>query len=271
LFVPGDRPERFERAAQAADVAILDLEDAVADDDKDVARSVVRNWLIAGGNAIVRVNAFGTPWHADDIAALAELPTLAGVVLPKAESAEQGEAVRDGLSGETPIIALVESAAGIEAVSKIARTRAVDRIAFGSIDYALDVQADESFESLLWARSAIVNASRAAGLTGPIDGVTAVLDQPGLAGVDARRSRALGFEAKLCIHPKQVPEVSASFQPTAEEIAWATEVLDADASGACVVGGSMVDRPVLERARRILKTTGSGANYQANHSIRSHQ
>ena len=180
LFVPGDRPERFAKAAASgADAVICDLEDAVAPANKPSARSAVAGWL-REHRAYVRVNAAGTPWHERDVATLAGLPGLIGVMLPKAETPAEIRAL-----GGVPVVPLVETAAGVENVAALATAPGVQRLAFGSIDFALDCGMDELDETLLYARSRLVLASRAARIEPPLDGVTAKLDDP--AGDRARR------------------------------------------------------------------------------------
>lgn len=255
LFVPGDRPERFTKAgASGADVVVCDLEDGVAPADKPQARLEVRDWLAAGGRAWVRVNAVGSESSDGDVEALRGLPGLQGLMVPKSESAQQLEDLaRRG--GGCRVVALVESAAGVLEAGSIARSAAVDRLAFGSVDYAADIDAVESDDSLLLARSMLVLASRAAGKPGPLDGVTTDLHAMESVQAAAAYARSLGFAGKLCIHPRQVAAVVAGFAPQERDLRWAREVLEAGASasaGAMAVAGHMVDQPVLERARRIL-------------------
>lgn len=264
LFVPGDRVDRFAKAVAAgADQVILDLEDAVAEPAKDAARAGVAaalaDGLGRGRRAWVRVNAAGTRWHDNDLAALAGLPGLAGVMVPKAESAAALTEVADRLGGRCPFVALVESAVGIANAQSIANCPAVVRLAFGSIDFALDIAAAHTREALLFARSTLVIASRVAGLLEPVDGVTTAVRDEALVTDDTRYAAALGLGGKLCIHPSQVPLVQAAFRPGDDEIAWATKVLGQVGPGsaaAAALGGHMVDRPVLERARRILTAAG---------------
>ena len=252
LFVPGDRSERFARAvASGADGVICDLEDAVAPADKRAARTAVADWLRGGGNAWVRVNAASTEFHADDLAAVVGTAGLLGLVVPKAESPDELAA----LAACVPVIALVESARGMHRAAELATVPGVQRLAFGAIDYALDIDATESDEALLYARSVLVIASRVAGLAGPIDGVTVDLDDPAVTLADARRARSLGFGGKLCIHPKQIGPVAEAFAPTAAELQWArTTLLAAEAAGGGAVrsGSTMIDAPVLARAHRLL-------------------
>lgn len=255
LFVPADRPERYAKAtASGADAVIVDLEDAVAPARKAIARDALAGGLatlLAGVDAYVRVNAAGTPWHADDLAAIATL-RVAGIVLAKAESAAQAESAAMGRG----VIALIESARGMANARTIAASPSVRRLAFGSIDYCADLGAAHLREVLLPARAELVLASRLAGLAAPLDGVTAALDDTALIEDDARHAAGLGFGGKLCIHPRQIGPARAGFAPAAAEIDWARQILAAGDEGAVAVGGTMVDAPVRLRARQILARAG---------------
>lgn len=256
LFVPGDRPERFAKAqAAGADAVILDLEDAVAPADKPLAREHIATAALAQGALYVRINACGAPGFDDDLTVLTR-PEVSGVVLPKAESADQLAALRARLARPLPVIALVESALGVWNALEIARAEGVARLAFGSIDFQVDAGCGGADEALLYARSRLVLASRIAGLAAPIEGVTASIDDEALLVSETAKARALGFGAKLCIHPKQVAAVNAAFSPSEADIRWARQVVDAcqaSSAGALSVGGMMIDRPVLLKAQRILE------------------
>ena len=253
LFVPGDRPERFAKAAASGAHAIIcDLEDAVAPGAKERARDAVQRWLLQE-RAFVRINGTGTPWYADDLAALAGHVGLLGVMLPKSETSDQLAAVSAALPSSVPVVPIIESAAGVHAAPLIAAGEGVARIGFGSLDFALDCGLEESDETLLYARSRIVVASRAARLAPPVDGVSTHLEDMEAIAADARRARALGFGGKFCVHPDQVATVNGAFEPSAEELDWARRVVAASLDGSATrVGGQMIDKPVLERARRLL-------------------
>lgn len=258
LFVPGTRPERFAKAvASGADGIIIDLEDAVNPDDKDRARALAVDGL-ATTPAVVRVNGVDTPWYDADVAALGGVRGLRGVVLPKAESAEMVAGLAAALPAGVVILPLVESALGIRDASRIAEAPGVTRLMFGNLDFALDagitVRSDDEDE-LLYARSALVVASRAAGLPGPLDGPVPDIDDDDLCVRRSVRALSLGFSGKLCIHPRQIPLVHRAFAPTDDEVAWAERVLEAAAhadEGAVKVDGKMIDRPVIVRAESVL-------------------
>lgn len=262
LFVPADRPERFAKAqASGADTVIVDLEDAVAPDAKDAARRALAGWL-AGPAApaqrpvVVRVNAAGTAQHDADVAAC-RCDGVEAVMVPKAERAE--DLARIAAAAGKPLIPLIETALGMDNLRAIAQAGAVARLAFGSIDFQLDLGIAGDGEELLAYRCALVLASRVAGLPPPVDGVSTALTDGAAVQAQAQRARRLGFGAKLCIHPGQVAAVNLAFTPGAEEIAWARRVVDAigrSGGAAVAVDGKMVDRPVLLRAEALLRQAG---------------
>lgn len=256
LFVPADRPERFMKAASAgADAIIIDLEDAVPPASKDLARRGLPEGLAslpAETPIFLRVNGIGTPWHGADIE-MATALRVAGIVLPKAESAADIGAVRNHLAETTVLVALVETARGLSAVDEIAA--ACDRVAFGSVDFAADLGCAHSREPLLFARSRIVVAARLAGHARPIDGVTLSIKDEAATEDDARHAAALGFAGKLLIHPAQIAAARRGLSPSADDIVWAERVASSAGDGAArAVDGVMVDGPVLARAQNILRS-----------------
>ena len=252
LFVPGDRPERFDKAANAgAGAIILDLEDAVLPDARPGARDAIAEWLSSHGEhasrTIVRIN--------DE----ADLPFVAQarvqtVMLPKTESADQ---VRNVVQTGAAVIALVETARGVRAMDEIADAQGIVRLAFGTIDYAVDVDIAGTEHALLYPASRMVIASRCARLPAPIAGVTPTIDDEGRLRSDVAWERSLGFGAKLVIHPRQVAIVHDAMRPSDEEVDWARRVVAAaqSARGAVQVDGRMVDRPVILKAHAILERT----------------
>ncbi|MDT7838094.1 HpcH/HpaI aldolase/citrate lyase family protein [Aquabacterium sp. OR-4] len=275
LFVPADRPERFDKAlAAGAEAVIIDLEDAVAPAAKAAARAALATWLDARPASlpaaaaavpaiVLRCNAAATPWFEADLA-LAAHPAVQALMLPKAETpAAVARVVAAGGRGRAlPVIALIESAAGLAAVNSLAATPGVCRLAFGSLDLQVDLGLREATEDeLLPWRLALVLASRLAGIAAPIDGVSTALDDAERLAGDVARARRLGFGAKLCIHPRQVAAVRAGLRPAAAELAWAQRVLAAAAAaggGAVAVDGRMVDKPVLLRAEAIVREAADG-------------
>lgn len=258
LFVPGSRPDRYEKAAASgADLVIIDLEDAVAAADKADARAHVAAALAAtstGLRAVIRINAVANPYFDLDVTALtafAGAPTLAGIMLPKAESAADVDRLGAFAAAGTPVVALIESAGGVRAVDEIAGTPGITRLAFGAIDYAADIGAGDDDRFLDYARSRIVVASRAAGIAAPLDSPSTVIDDLEAISASAALGRGFGFTGKLCIHPKQLEPVRRAFLPSEAEAEWARTVIGSR-DGASRVNGHMVDAPVIGRARRIL-------------------
>jgi citrate lyase subunit beta / citryl-CoA lyase len=258
LFVPGNRPDRFDKAlATRAGAVIVDLEDAVAPADKARARDSFGGWYsdarFAPERILLRINDESTPWFDDDIAVIRETG-VRGVVLPKAESAAQIDRVGAALPADGFVIALVETAKGILALDDLAHARRVQRIAFGTLDYALDLDLTGDERGFVYPASRIALASRAAGIATPIAGVTADIGDESKLLADLAFARACGFGAKLCIHPKQVDAIHAAMSPSEAEIAWAKRVVTAAGSGpgAVQIDGRMVDRPVIAKALRIL-------------------
>lgn len=254
LFVPGDRPERFDKAANSgAHGIILDLEDAVSDGAKLVAREAIDGWLNNGSVACVRVNSVDTPWFVDDVAMVCGHPNVS-VMLPKAE-AESLVQLR-GLSAALEVIALVETVAGYVGVRDVATNYGVSRLAFGSVDFSLESGIEDAGDNLTSVRTQLVIESRFAGLVAPLDGVSVEVQDVEVLAAEALRSRQLGFGGKMCIHPKQVGLVNAAYRPTEEQLVWAGRVVEAfrlSEGSATKVDGEMVDKPVFDRASEMLE------------------
>jgi len=254
LFVPGDRPERFAKAlASGADAVIVDLEDAVAPAAKVAARDALAAHLVVRAGVVLRINGRDTPWFDDDARAAAH-PAIVAVMCPKTSSADDIAALRSRC-GDKPVLALIETARGLAGIGGIAAAPGVARLVFGSIDFQLDMDIEDDGDALQPFRAQLVLASRVAGLSAPVDGVTTATDDAATLARDSRRARASGFGGKLCIHPRQVAAVNAAFTPSPEQLAWALRVVaaaQASAGAAVAVDGKMVDAPVFARASRLL-------------------
>lgn len=265
LFVPGTRPERFQKAlASGADAVILDLEDAVPVAEKELARNAIRSaWPSFSkeqkGRLVIRSNSPGSQFYSADLILAQEL-NITSILIPKSESLDQmnGAAL---LLPNTAIIPMIETALGLDHLSEIANSNQVIRLALGNIDLQVDLgmacDADET--ELQTARFQIVLASRLAAIAPPIDGVTQSTDNIEQITHDAKRAKRMGFGAKLCIHPKQVSIVQAAFMPSQEDLVWAKRVIEADKAskgGAVKLDGRMIDRPVVVLAQRTLALAG---------------
>ena len=252
LLVAATKPDTFDAAeASRADQIILDIEDAVDPRLKDQARADVVSWLSGGGSGWVRINDRTSDFWSGDVDALAGLPGLRGVMLAKAEAAAHVSETFDRLRGATPVIALVESALGIEEAATIARARGAYRLAFGSGDYRRDTGTSADDLAMAYPRSRLVIASRVGNLPGPIDGPTVGSSHPVLREQGAM-AVALGMTGKLCLDTEQLPIINEVISPTRSDVAWAREFLeDFEARGRVIRDGS--DLPRLGRAEKIDK------------------
>jgi citrate lyase subunit beta / citryl-CoA lyase len=258
LFAPGHSEKLLQRVfAAGADAVMLDLEDAVPPHAKQQARRMVADAL-ADHPAWVRINAVGSSFAAADLEAIA--PLAAGIRIPKAESAEQVQWVRDRMPADTPVICAIESARGILAAQEIAAVPGVRNLSLGGVDLRRDLGAGEGSLPTLYARSHLVAVSRAAGIEPPIDSVYAQLDDEAGLRAESEFAGSLGFFGKSAIHPRQLPVLHEVFTPSDEELDWAQTVLDAfnRASGDATTlpNGEFVDLPVADRARRVLELSG---------------
>jgi (S)-citramalyl-CoA lyase len=258
LFVPGSRPERFAKAlAAGADAVIVDFEDAVEESLKPQARDNLAVFLLATPEASVwvRINAPEHAEHAADIAFCQQHSGVAGVLLPKVESAAQVAAV--AVVGK-PVWPIIESARGLLNLAEIAAAHGVQRLSFGALDLALDLNlSNDSLAAqfvLDQARVALLLHSRSANLLPPLDGVHPAIDDPQGLHQSIRHAYEMGFSGALCIHPKQIAVIHQALAPDAQVLAWAQRVMDASShgAGAFQIDGQMVDAPVLIRAQRLL-------------------
>ena len=250
LLVNGAHYERFAPAvASEADIVVLDIEDSVAPKDKDAARENVARWLAAGNTDWVRINGFGTPWWADDLEMLAGTP-VGGVMLAMVESVDHVTETARRLPGAR-IVALVETARGLERITEIAAAKGTFRLAFGIGDFRRDTGFGESPLTLAYARSRFTIAAKAAHLPSAIDGPTVGTNALKLSEATAV-SAEFGMTGEICLTPDQCPTVNAGLSPSQEEIAWAKEfLLEFERDGSEIRNGS--DLPRIARATKILE------------------
>jgi citrate lyase subunit beta/citryl-CoA lyase len=253
LFAPGHNQKLLRQVFEAgADVALLDLEDAVPPHIKGRARAMVAE-VAATRSCWVRVNRAQSEECERDLKALAGAVT--GLRVPKVESAADVAWVAQRAPG-VPLDCTIESARGVIACFEIASAPACALLSYGGIDLATDLGIAGGEQETLFARSYLVIAARAAGKSAPSDGVYPLLDDDDGLRKEAAAARRLGFFGKSAIHPRQVPIIHEVFTPTPEELAWARRVLAVfeESGGAATktADGEFVDVPVAERARRLL-------------------
>ncbi|ORB86113.1 CoA ester lyase [Mycobacterium kansasii] len=249
LLVNGAHVERFQSAAHSrADIVVLDIEDAVAPKDKPTARDNVVRWLGAGNGDWVRINGFGTPWWADDIAALAAT-SVGGVMLAMVESVDHVTETALRLPN-VPIVALVETARGLERITEIAAAKGAFRLAFGIGDFRRDTGFGEEPTTLAYARSRFTIAAKAANLPSAIDGPTIGTNPLKLIEATAV-SVEFGMTGKICLSPEQCAVVNEGLSPSQDEIGWAKEFfVEFQRDGGEIRNGS--DLPRIARATKIL-------------------
>ena len=273
LFTPGNAPQRFEKGLRSrADGVVLDLEDAVAVQDKDLARQQVFDWLVTHAHSVVgdnkamvavRLNPMGSVFFPADEAALLDALRSGhgpdGVMMPKVESASEMAKMLERWGAQCErlpwVMALIETARGLEHVAAIAQAHPrVVALGFGAADLAADLGCEMSWEPMLYPRSRMVQAAALARL--------ALFDVPyldirnpeGLAA-ETRRVQALGFTGKLAIHPDQVPVIVQALLPTEKQVQDAHAIVaaaQAHPQGVCVLSGRMIDEPVVQSARRVI-------------------
>jgi citrate lyase subunit beta / citryl-CoA lyase len=249
LLVNGAHADRFESATQSpADIVVLDIEDAVAPKDKVAARRNVVEWLGAGKTDWVRINGFGTSWWADDIAALAG-GSVGGVMLAMVESVDHVTETALRLPN-VPIVALVETARGLERITEIAAAKGTFRLAFGIGDFRRDTGFGEEPATLAYARSRFTIAAKAANLPSAIDGPT--IGSNALKLIEATAvSTEFGMTGKICLTPDQCSVVNEGLSPSQDEISWAKEFFaEFERDGREIRNGS--DLPRIARATKIL-------------------
>lgn len=249
LLVNGAQYERFAPAARSrADIVVLDIEDAVAPKDKVAAREKVTDWLADGNSDWVRINGFGTPWWADDLEMLAGT-TVGGIMLAMVESVDHVTETARRLP-DVPIVALVETARGLERITEIASAKGAFRLAFGIGDFRRDTGFGDNPATLAYARSRFTIAAKAAGLPGAIDGPTVGSSALRLSEATAV-SAEFGMTGKICLTPDQCPTVNEGLAPSQDEISWAKEFFaEFQRDGGEIRNGS--DLPRIARANKIL-------------------
>ncbi|NNN33669.1 CoA ester lyase [Streptomyces sp. S3(2020)] len=268
LYVPGDRPQVVAKALTAgADVVVIDLEDAVAPDRKAYARDATAELLAEPQTQSpsrtqpvhVRINALDGPLAAADLAALATLPGLTGLRLPKVTSPAQITAIAEhtapAAGGALALYALLETALGVERAYEIAAAHPSLRgISLGETDLRADLGVRDDM-GLDWSRSRVIVAARAASLPPPSQSVHPdIRDLEGLAASCAH-GRALGFLGRAAIHPRQLPVIEQAYLPTAWEIEQAETIVKAAAveQGAqALPDGRFIDAAVVATAQRTL-------------------
>jgi citrate lyase subunit beta/citryl-CoA lyase len=254
LFCPADRPERFEKAAVAADVVILDLEDGVAAKDRDAARTALIETPLAPDRTVVRINPSATTDHQQDLEALMRT-TYTTVMLAKTEDPQQ---VRD--LAPLNVVVLIETPSGALAVSELARMDNAFALMWGAEDLfavlggTANRYPDGSYRDVArQVRSQTLLAAKAHGRLALDSVYLDIRDLDGLAK-EVDDAVAVGFDAKVAIHPAQVAVIRAGYAPTPDQVGWARHVLAAarDERGVFQFEGIMVDAPVLRRAERIV-------------------
>lgn len=251
LLAPALTAEGLDTAAASAvDAVILDLEDGVPAAEKSDARAVAVDWL-QDNQGWVRINDVSTVHWLEDVRALNSAPGLLGVMLAKSESAHQIADTAAQLPRGTAMIALVESALGMESASSIAAAAGVLRIAFGVGDFRRDTGIGDSPMALAYARSHLVLASRTAGIAAPIDGPTLTTDDDVLrAGTSV--TAEMGMTGKLCLHTDQAAVINSQLSPSVADLRWARATVDRlGEDGSRVTDGS--ELPQLARAKLLLE------------------
>lgn len=255
LFCPADRPDRYDKALARADAVILDLEDAVADDRKQLARDALTSTIVDPERVIVRVNAAASSHRAADLAALAATPYRV-VMLAKCEGTADLVDLED-----YEVIPLCETARGVLAAAELAALPEVSALMWGAEDLVTSTGGSSSrFASGAYrdlarhARAAVLLAAAAHGAAA-IDAVHLDLDDMDGLGAEAEDAAALGFVATACVHPAQVGIVRAAYRPSAERLEWARDVLEAARAehGVFSFRGTMVDGPVLAQAEAVVR------------------
>ena len=270
LFGPASRVDFVQKfAAAGADVGVLDLEDATPEAGKAEARETLRSAVPGAGDRggmtlLVRTNSIGTTHFADDVAAAAAAQ-VDGIIVPKLEADREVQDVREAMEaaglGDGILCGGIESVAGVHRAIEVCGA-GVDFVYFGAEDFITDIggRRTASNTEVLYARSQVVIAARLAGIPAT-DQVVVDYGDSARFEREAAEARDLGYSGKLCIHPSQVALATAAFTPSEDEVAWArgllavAEAAEADGRGVVAYEGTMVDAPIILRARAVLAQT----------------
>ena len=267
LFVPGDRPDRYDKALVAgADAVCIDLEDAVPEARKAEAREAVMDILEGWSSGdsqrrtclMVRINDLATDVGWDDLETIADGPRPDALMVPMVRKAVEVEVALEKLGVTLPVLPLIETASGLENAIQVGAGVGVAGLVFGGFDLALELGAKPEWEPLLYARSRVVHAAAVSGIPA-YDVPSRDYRELTVLREETKRVRALGFAGKTAIHPAQIPVIHEVYAPSREEVERARAIVEADRGadgGAVGVGGRMVDRPVVEAARRVLERAG---------------
>ena len=260
LFVPGNRPDRFQKAlSSGADAVIIDLEDSVPPQEKEASREHLLRHLSSlsdQGCLIVRINSPQTEWGMRDIELISQFSGISGLMVPKCETSDDLKRVTE-VAPDFPLLPIIESAAGYLALESIALTRSVCRLVVGHVDFLADtgMSVSEDQRELDSLRFQVAMCTRAGGLAPAVDGVTLAVNDDVRLRDDVQRSIRFGMGGKLCIHPRQIAIVHDAFEPSANDQKWAKRVVEASKisnGSALQLDGKMVDLPVVLMAKRLL-------------------
>ncbi|WP_134701019.1 CoA ester lyase [Ammoniphilus sp. YIM 78166] len=267
LFVPAIDEKKIAKAFQSsADAVILDLEDAIRVEDKANARrtlvQALKNHSSSTKKIIVRINPIDTPWFHEDLTILTQTKPDA-VMLPKCESCSHIQTIASDIQ-DIEIIPLIESARGVwHAYDILQSSEQVKRLAFGSVDYALDIGTEWSEDGTErhFAMNHLVLASRTAGADSPIDAVFPQLDNKQAFLFDGAYGRKIGFYGKLIIHPKHINWVREVYRPNEEQMEWSKRIVEAfetrTETGAFSLDGKLIDFPVYKLAKKMVEMVRS--------------
>lgn len=279
LFVPADRPERYARAlASGADAVCIDLEDAVAASARPAARACVVAHFLSTAESVgplcgLRINGLASRDGLRDIVALQDAGLRPGfVMLAKCEGASDMRLLAAQMPG-VPLVALVESVAGLQAAPAIAAAHpSVQALLFGGADFSAQARCAMNWEALLLARSTLAHAAAQAGIA-CLDVPFLDITDPAGAQTEAARAAALGYTGKALIHPAQVAPVHAGFAPPPDAVERARRIVEAASgvAGAVQLDGRMIDRPVVLGAQRLLRRAAVGGHDEAQESRSEHE